>query len=234
MPTRKIYVVSGLSAHANWMCGEIVSRMEDADLVVFPGGADVNPKLYGEQCHKWTRFDDHLDERDKKEFDRAKALGKKMVGICRGAQFLCVMAGGKLVQHQSNMKEFHPIYTYDGEVIKVSSEHHQAMYPWVLDKKKFEVLGWSTGLSLYHEGSDQKELVIGNVPFDMEVEVAFFPEIQALGIQAHPEWQYPKVYNDQEHKDAISYFRVLLNQFMDGHKFEESRNAYDLIPAAGT
>lgn len=225
----KFYCVGGAQNLTNWMRGQNVSSIEKADVVVFPGGADINPALYGEKAHTFTRMDMSLDVRDNAMFDQAMALGKRMVGICRGAQFLCAKAGGKLVQDQANMAYHHPIYTYDGKVILVSSSHHQAMYPWKMKAGEYQVLGWGLGTSKYHDGCCVgDEMVNGIAPLDMEVEVAFFKGINALCIQGHPEWQYATKHADAQFHDTIEYFRKLMDRFVAGDQFENSQNAYSL------
>lgn len=226
MKNLKIYCI-GAPTTANWMRGNVCGAMEKADVVVFPGGADVNPKVYGQPAHPRTAFNDDLDAKDTLAFNRAVSLGKKLVGICRGAQFLCAKAGGKLVQDQTDIDVNHNVFTYDGRIITCSSAHHQAMFPWDMPKDQFQVLGWALGRSMYHNGSTYtEELVIGKVPLNMEVELAFFPGISALGIQPHPEWQYMKTGVEQCHKEAIDYYRILMDRFMDGDQFKDSSDAY--------
>jgi putative glutamine amidotransferase len=223
----KIYCVGALNT-ANWMRGNTCGSMEKADVVVFPGGCDVNPAMYGEACNPATRFHDDTDARETAEFNKAMKLGKKMVGICRGAQFLCVKAGGKLVQNQNNAWMRHNIFTYDGKIINVTSGHHQAMYPWGM-KADFAVLGWTIGLCAWHQGTSfDQELVIGKVPLDMEVELAYFPGVNALCIQPHPEWQYVTSGSHKPDKDAIEYYRLLMDRFMSGHDFKEAERAYSV------
>ncbi len=223
----KIYNVGQQNEHSNWMRGNVTSSMDKADVVVFPGGADVNPAMYGQAVNVNTKFNAHLDAYELSEYLKAKEKGKKMVGICRGAQFLCVQAGGRLVQEQMNALQRHQIFTFDGSKIIVSSDHHQAMFPWELEK--YEVLGWSFGVSLYHDNSKfGDEMVIGKVPLDMEVELAFFPTINALCIQSHPEWQFQTRASSHEDRATIEYMRDLMDRFMDGDKFEGSKNAYSV------
>ena len=65
---------------------------------MFIGGSDVTPMYYGHNKEPYTSIN---TERDIEEFDifsQASALNKKCIGICRGAQFLCVASGGKLIQ----------------------------------------------------------------------------------------------------------------------------------------
>src|ERR1019366_1982428 len=74
---------------------------EKIALIVFTGGHDVWPELYNENVC-WNTY--HSVERDLYEgrmFEQAQEYDIPCVGICRGAQFLCVKAGGKLIQHST-------------------------------------------------------------------------------------------------------------------------------------
>ena len=211
---RKIYVVGGDVGYANWMEGEIVRFLPDADLVVFTGGEDVTPLLYKESDHPKTYYNTHRDISEMKHFNAAAMLGKKLVGICRGAQFLCVMAGGKLVQDQEVQPRYHPMSTHDDqERITVSSTHHQAQYPWGLPPQEFKLLGFTQRLSGWHENGNEKEIVNDITPGSAEVEVCYYPKINALGIQPHPEYYFNS--QDLELKRSIAYFQDLLNKHME-------------------
>src|ERR1700677_4699649 len=61
-------------------------------LVVFTGGADVAPSLYGEEASRETSSYPKRDIFETIVFQKAHSLHKPKVGICRGAQFLNVMA----------------------------------------------------------------------------------------------------------------------------------------------
>ena len=70
------------------------------DGVVFAGGADLDPALYGEQAHAETTG--LRPERDAAELPLMRAaLDRDLptLGICRGMQLLTVVSGGSLVQH---------------------------------------------------------------------------------------------------------------------------------------
>jgi putative glutamine amidotransferase len=96
---RKIYVAGGSDRYANWMEPSfVVKKVAESSLVVFTGGTDINPRLYGERPHSHTEQpDDKRDTEEKEIFEKALSMDLPMVGICRGAQFLCAMAGGRLV-----------------------------------------------------------------------------------------------------------------------------------------
>ncbi len=225
MKNLKIYCV-GNTETANWMRGTLCSSLEKSDVVVFPGGSDINPSIYGEQANPATIWNDALDASDTMYFNKAMSLGKKMVGICRGAQFLCAKAGGKLVQNQCNTHYHHDIFTFDGQKVWVSSSHHQAMYPWGM-KSGYEVLGWARGQSAWHHGAkNTEEMVVGVAPMDMEVEAAYFGGVNSLCIQSHPEWQYNQRDNNAWHKNAIEYWRGIMDRFMAGDQFKDSKDSY--------
>jgi hypothetical protein len=72
--------------------------IEEADLVVFGGGSDIEPLLYGESnenAHPTVHFNPERDAADIKVYLQARNQGTPMMGVCRGAQFLHVMNGGK-------------------------------------------------------------------------------------------------------------------------------------------
>ena len=107
------------------------SSLEDANLVVFTGGADVDPSLYGEE-----NFASHStlarDQREKTIYNQALELGKCMAGICRGGQFLNVMNGGKMIQHvdgHATGRDHKLTDRVTGEEHSVTSTHHQMMIP---------------------------------------------------------------------------------------------------------
>jgi len=176
--------------------------------------------MYGETAHQRTMNNPRRDAFEKKEFGQAQHLGKKLVGICRGSQFLCVMAGGKLVQDQQIQPRYHPMSTHDGRIITVSSTHHQAQWPWCLPKKDFFVIGFTKRLSKWHHDANNDEMVDGasdatyGVSADgKEIEVCYYLRIKALCIQPHPEYYYESP-NDN-HLQSIAYFQDLLNRHME-------------------
>lgn len=207
--TRKIYTVGGSYGYANWMQGVPTKSLEEADLVLFTGGEDVSPFLYGKQPHPASFFNPRRDQYEIEQFQEARKLKKKFIGICRGAQFLCVMAGGLLVQHQRHPWQ-HPMLTHTGKEITVTSTHHQRQYPWAGDKPpKFELLGWCDKLSPYSYGENNQD----DMSDHLEVEMASYPNIRALAIQPHPEMAFPPI--NAEESAFIKFCRDLLDSHME-------------------
>jgi putative glutamine amidotransferase len=69
------------------------------DGLLLPGGADVDPALYGASPHpKLGRLDPALDRVDTRLVRWSVADGKPLLGICRGSQAINVACGGTLYQ----------------------------------------------------------------------------------------------------------------------------------------
>lgn len=178
----------------------LVDSIDACDFVVFTGGADVTPSLYGE-VNKYSYCDALRDEYEVQVFEVAKDLGKKMVGICRGSQFLTVMAGGKLWQDVNNHATGlnHVIYTTkEGEWLTVSSTHHQMMRP---EGVPHELLGWAR-LSNNKRAAIDSEKAEPN-RFLVDPEAVYYPDINAVACQFHPE------YFAINHQCPKYFFRIL-------------------------
>lgn len=159
-------------------------NLEHADLVVFAGGTDVNPTLYGEEPHPMTSAPDLVrDTFEQAVYTRALILELPMVGICRGAQFLTVMNNGKLKQHITGHQSCtHTINTSDGAVFEVAGDHHQAMLPD----------GHHHVLAVSDDGIN---------------EAVYFPSSRSLCVQYHPEWM-------SEDSEGYKYFQKLLDLYV--------------------
>lgn len=159
-------------------------RYSKADCVLFTGGSDVGPHLYGETQAPSTYTNDSRDRFEDWLAKRCIADGKMMLGICRGAQFMCVQAGGKLVQDVGGHTSPHRIEDLFGNSLLMTSTHHQMMRP-KLAKEHVMVAWTSAPRSPYY-----KDGMGNNIykPYDFEEpEIVYFPHIKALAIQGHPE-----------------------------------------------
>lgn len=206
---KKVYVVGSATGYANWLDAAITSKLEDADVVLFTGGADVHPKYYNEKIGNRTMVDSFRDVGEIEIYEQALALGKKMLGICRGSQFLTVMAGGKLIQDCNGHAIFgtHKIETIDGDVVGTTSTHHQMHYPYNLPDEDYEMLAWSKAklCSRYYNGDNQQIDVPENFK---ESEIVWYKKINALAIQGHPE------FNNMP-EDGLNKCKQLFNLFME-------------------
>jgi gamma-glutamyl-gamma-aminobutyrate hydrolase PuuD len=158
---------------------------EDADLVIFSGGPDVDPLLYGQTEHKTTHTDLQRDKADLLLYNLCLEKGIPMLGICRGAQFLSVMNGGALYQDVDNHTGPHDIWDiHNRRLIQgISSVHHQM----VMDNTEggMQVLAFSSGRST-HRAISPSEFETGP---NKDIEAFFYRDTCSLGIQGHPEYR---------------------------------------------
>lgn len=168
------------------------------DCVMFEGGTDISPKLYGEQPNSYVVDQDRgRDIFESNLFRQAKDLGIPMIGICRGSQLLCALSGGKLVQHVSNHGVDHLVDDYKGRSYMVTSSHHQMMLPGDTNHK---VLAKTKRAQIYIGEYDK--------PLDVkeDAETVWFPDTKCLAIQSHPEWQADDSMAVQAAREYVSDF----------------------------
>jgi anthranilate/para-aminobenzoate synthase component II len=160
------------------------------DALVIWGGADISPSIYNQPVGPRTGADANLSHRDRVEVAVCKAAisaGIPIIGVCRGAQLLCALAGGILVQDVDGHIGSHSMTTDTGRTIITSSVHHQMMYPFHLEESDYDLIAWTTqARSHSYVGVDSDKMkMLGSV---IEPEVIFFHSINGLAIQGHPEF----------------------------------------------
>lgn len=165
----------------------------DADALILWGGTDIHTSLYNQRPHSTnqTKSWDVPSPRDMIEWHLiGEAIRKDIpiIGVCRGAQMLCVYAGGSLYQDVKGHGSAHIIETYDGQEFKTSSCHHQMMN--ITKGVEHELLAWSAmNLSEGHYYEEYSLSDITRKPNTPEPEVVWFNKIKGFAIQGHPEWQ---------------------------------------------
>lgn len=203
----KVAIIDGNSLYRNLfikMGHSIVHTIEDADFVCFTGGEDVSPSLYGQPVHETTHYSEARDEREKEAFEVLLGLNIPMVGICRGAQFLNVMSGGSMYQDCTNHTRPHNLLCNEtGEVILVTSTHHQMMKP--SDDAIVLATANEGGVrTFWNGGAWQTELS------QEDIEVVFYPETNSLCFQPHPEMML----NSKHFEPMYEYFNRLVKELI--------------------
>lgn len=148
--------VERAGAEPKWVSGSDAGSPErlarEYDGFLFPGGADLDPALYGERASRRCGRPDPRRDGFEPELCRA-ALGteKPVLGICRGFQMIAVVLGGSLYQdiktdfpgaawnHARMLRPFgtaHTVTVAEGSLLgrcvgagplDVNSLHHQAV-----------------------------------------------------------------------------------------------------------
>lgn len=208
---RKILVVAGDSyAQALTGLGDFTSNVDqflakpkDFALVLFTGGADVGPSLYGDTSPNNVCYTNPMrDQMEVEIFNTALEAGVKMTGICRGSQFINVMSGGRMIHDLgSHGGCHHNLKDNSGKVIAVNSLHHQMSIP---GDKGF-IIAWSE-----HRRSERGYIGRNDMPEDykgVEVEAVYYPHTKCVGVQWHPEMM-SKV------TDGYTWYYEMVNSFL--------------------
>jgi len=167
------------------------------DAVVFTGGHDVTPALYGEEKDCQTGNYEPRDIEEASFFGIALRRNIPLLGICRGSQFLTVMSGGKLHQHIGNhsLSGVHEIITPLSNTvdrIHVTSTHHQMMDVSDLRAgRDYELLAWADNLA----------------GLGAEPEVVEYFKTKALAVQFHPEYM-------PEYSSGYKYYQELIHSHL--------------------
>lgn len=190
MKQYKIFVVGGGDDGNFIKNGKHTKYFEEADIVVFRGGSDINPKLYSEIPNSHTNY--WSDERDSLEimfYKKAQEKGIVCVGNCRGGQLLTVLNGGKLIQDIDHPYK-HECVTSEGERYIMNSIHHQMMYPYELPNTDYEVFSWTEQLSPQHINQFDQQYMFPKHALDekglfKEPEIIYYPKTKSIAIQGH-------------------------------------------------
>lgn len=148
--------------HAGGMA--TLDQMPDVDAICFMGGVDVDPAIYGEPMGQTTQSPNKARD----AFEVAvynKFLGKAMMfGICRGAQLLNVLNGGRMIQECGYRGGVQTMKTVAGTSVPHEVCHHQGI--------------------ICGEGA----VIFGTDAAEKLDYLFIYPETMSGGIQGHPEW----------------------------------------------
>ena len=163
------------------------------DGLLFSGGADLDPALYGQLLEGSTDIEPGRDALELAAWHAAQERGRPVLGICRGMQAINVFAGGSLIQHLdghasppygSGPANRHPIRvqrasrmarilrpTDPGDfVLRVNTYHHQGF-----DREQLAP-GLTIAATATHPAGEIVEAVESTATGQL-----------ILGIQCHPE-----------------------------------------------
>jgi putative glutamine amidotransferase len=155
----------------------------ECDMLLLPGGPDINPANYGKAPEYYTSSADAFKEYFYREqLKKYVENGTPIFGICLGFQMLNIFFGGSMEQHlmwhpqsPDRREEGHKVSLPNG-VLSVNSHHHQGVLESQVSPE-FDVLAvehFKKG-----EGGDNKV-----------VESIRHKNLPIAGVQWHPEEWY--------------------------------------------
>lgn len=185
----------------------IISQLADElDGVLFTGGHDVSPELYGvRRSGKCGIPSPERDSMEQKLFNELRKRKKSIFGICRGIQLINVLMGGTLYQdlpsEHPSQTEHHQSPPYDRSVHNVRIYRDSALYG-LLGKQTLAV-------NSYHHQA-VKKLADGLLPMavseDGLVEAVCAADTQSgflWAVQWHPEFSY---FTDENSRKIFRHF----------------------------
>ncbi len=191
----------------------IENVIDIVDGVIFAGGADIEPKHYGENVG--FKIGQIIPERDKQELQLAKNIIEKsqipVLGVCRGYQLLNVVCGGTLYQDLSEV----PAELRNNNIINHSmkgSPKYNTVHEVKINEKSrlYKILNKKTiGVNSYHHQAIKDvadAFNVATVSPDGIVEAIEMKEDRfVIGVQWHPEML------GERHAEQFSIFKALVN-----------------------
>lgn len=165
-------------------------KIENIDLLVIPGGPDVDPNRYGDFVSYYTQKPDPLREWfDIHMLPQYINAGIGVFGICRGHQTLAVHFGAKLKQHMwhetnpvdDRSKLVHNVcwINLNGQksIEQVNSIHHQVV---ANVPEHAKVVAWHTKEKTFTKNT---QFIEG----EHHIEALIYPNHKCASVQFHPE-----------------------------------------------
>lgn len=160
------------------------------DGLVLQGGADIDPRVYGDEPTDVLGPIDGVRDRFELELLRAfAAAGKPVLGVCRGMQLINVEYGGTLHQDLQHAN----VVNYAHRQLDLYDEHTHDI--------ELTQGGWFSGLyegarsarvnSIHHQGIKRlgEGLIVEALSSDGVIEAIRHPELPFMvGVQWHPEF----------------------------------------------
>jgi len=203
---RKVFVTNGAfySQIVSLMaaCGMTkAASVKEADVVVFSGGADINPAIYGQRPLRETSWSVNRDDEEIAAYVEAVDLNKILFGICRGAQFLHVMNGGQLWQHVENHGGTQHLISdlEDNFILVANSIHHQML----MENEDIDIAAVCTNQVSRKFLADGMEEELFDNETMIEIEAGYYSDDRSFFVQGHPEvgsdqyrsWSMNKLYD---------------------------------------
>ncbi len=170
---------------------DLLRLRKSLDGILFTGGGDINPRLFGGQPHPAINgVDEQRDELEIELVRLAAETGWPFFGICRGAQIVNVALGGSLYTHISAQLSGAVRHDCFLNMPRDLIAHPVSIRPGCLLERAAN--GVELGVnSLHHQGINRVGAgleVLAEAPDGLAEAVWLKGHPFGLGVQWHPEW----------------------------------------------
>lgn len=190
----KAFIVGGNKELINFFSElEFTNKLEEAKIVIFDDGPVVSPSLYKEKKDSGVEYkcDINRDRSDKAIYTKLRS-DQIAVGISRGACFLSVMNGAKLIQSVTRQPDISESscfvnFKYNGETFALPVLSNWTQSVNLLGCKDYNVIAWSKSSIEYVTDAETKRFM----KFNGDPELFEFRRPKqpiCICIQFHPEW----------------------------------------------
>jgi putative glutamine amidotransferase len=160
----------------------------DVDIVVMPGGADVNSLRYGQASSLFAgKPNVFLESFDALVLPEYIKKGIPIFGICRGMQSLSVYFGAKMQQHL--YFHVHSKDTNDLTAHELVDSRYQKI-------KNLKVGSWHHQGVVHTPNFEMEVLAYSEPVLDRVIEAVKHPHLPIVGVQWHPERCYDSFSTD--------------------------------------
>jgi len=157
-----------------------IGELATCDALIFPGGGDIHPELYGQPNLGSHNIDTELDLLQLRALEQAMKADLPILGICKGMQLINIGLGGTLIQHLDT-SDLHTGATKDVYHTTITTE----------DSFLFPLYGVSFPVNSRHHQAVAKPgnglVPVQWCPEDSCIEAICHTSLPILGVQWHPE-----------------------------------------------
>lgn len=164
--------------------------VDSCDLLILPGGGDIDPSFFHQNNTSSKNVDFILDNVQFSFLEAFVKMNKPVIGICKGMQLINVYFGGSLTQNLSDSsRRIHTYLDQDKyhEIMPVSHFPVSHRFSWLCTFPKNLIVNSAHHQSIHNLGNN---LYPVHVAKDDVIESICHRTLPIVGVQWHPERLY--------------------------------------------